>query len=167
MHSGDVLPAKNNVVRQFILIGAFVVREMFVERCANLRDDPGDTACVVGIVEMAEDIPDLLIPEGGADFVVNPFVTKEGQLPVFEGDVDQHAVAGRGLLHIKAGEDLGGAMDGIDVPTPILDIYPNLAAGTLFRLTDGRNDYIFFGLGKNLFFRKVWNMQRKNLNVQN
>ena len=81
---------------------------------------------------MGKDIPHLFIPEGGADLAVDPFVSKEGDLPVFEGDIDEHTIAGSGLFHVEAGEDLGGPVDGIHIAAAALDVYPDLAAGAVF-----------------------------------
>jgi len=154
------LPAKNNVVWQFIPISPLVIGEMLVQRGANLHHYPGDTNGIVSLVEMAEDFPDLFIPEGGANFVVYPFIAKEGELPVFEGDINEHAVTGSCLLHVQGGENLSSPVDGIHIAAATLDIYTDLAAGELLSLTDGRNDLLSFSFGKSHLFRKVWNMQK-------
>jgi hypothetical protein len=37
----------------------------------------------------------------------------------------------------------------------------------MFRVLDGRYDLLLLRLVKQRLFRKIWNMQRKNLNVYN
>ena len=127
-----------------------------MQRSSNLVDYPGDPAGVVGFVEMAEDISNLLIPEGGADLAVNSFIAKDRNLPVLQGDIDEHAVAASRLLHIQAGENLRSPVDGVDITAAALDIHPNLAAGTMFGSLDSRYDLLLLGIVKQRLFRKEW-----------
>src|SRR5580692_257668 len=124
---------------------------MCLQRRSDLGDHPCDTAGIIGLVEVAKDIPDLLVPEGGADFAVDPFVTKEGELPVFERYINEHAIAGGRLFHIQTGEDLRSPVDGIDIAATALDIYPDLAAGSMFGGLDRRYDLLLLGIVKQRF----------------
>ena len=136
-----------------------------MQRFTNFGDHPGEAAGIVGLVKMAENIFDPLVPKPGTHFFMDAFVAKEGKLAVLESDIDQHAIAGGRLFHVETGENLGGPMQGVDIAAAAFDIYPDLAAGALFRVLDGRYDLLLLRLVKKLLFRKVWNMQRKNLNV--
>jgi hypothetical protein len=55
---------------------------------------------------------------------------------------------------VETGEDLGGPMQGIDIAAAAFDVYPDLAAGTLFRVLDGRYDLLLLRLVKQRFARK-------------
>jgi hypothetical protein len=137
-----VLFAEDDIVREFVGVCAPIVWEIGFERVADLGNDGGDPTGVVGLIEMGEDVPDLLVPEFLAYFLVDALVAEDGQLPIFQGDVDENAVAGGGALHVQPGKDLGGPVERGDVTAAAFHKDADLAAGAFFGGLDSLDDYL-------------------------
>lgn len=119
---------------------------MFFECMTNIGNDGSDATGVVGLVEMRKDVPDLLVPESLTYLLMDSAVTKDGKLSVLECDIDENAVAGGGVFHLKNGEHLGGAIERVDVAAMPLDIHPDLSAGAFFGRLDGSDNGLLLGL---------------------
>lgn len=127
-----VLFAEDDIVREFVGVVAAIVGEMRFEGMADGGDDGGDAAGIVSFVEMSEDVADLPVPELLAYFLVDTLVTEDGELPVFQGNIDENAVAGGGSLHVQRGKDLGGAVERIDILAAAFNVDADLTAGAFF-----------------------------------
>src|SRR5579872_3937248 len=125
---------------------------MGLQGLADLRDHAGDAAGIVGSVEMADDMTDLLIPEGLAYFLMDPLVAVNSQLTALQGDIHEDRIPGGSLLHLQAGENLGGPIECIHIPAAMLDIYADLATGLLLGFADSSNDLFLFGRRKQFLF---------------
>lgn len=134
------LAAEDDVIGEFVLVGAAVEGEMRFEGMTDVGDDACDAACIIGLVEMGKDRPYLLAPEFLAYFFMDAAVTEDSELPILQRDVDEDSVAGCGLFHMKGGKDLGGPIQGIYIAAVPLNENPDLAAGALLGGLDGRDD---------------------------
>jgi hypothetical protein len=124
---------------------------MGFEGMADLANHGGDAAGVVGFVEMSEDAPDLLVPEFLPHFLVDATVAEDGELPIFQGDVDENAIPGGGVVHLEGREDLGGAVERVDIAAVAFDVHADLAAGAFFGGLDGIDDDLLLRLVEKRF----------------
>ena len=147
----DGLFAKDDIVGKFIGVSTGIIRKMRFERMADLGDDSGDAAGVVLLIEMSEDIPDLPVPEFLTYFLMDALVAEDGKLAIFQGHVDENAVAGSGVVHPEGLEDLGGAVEGVDEAAVAFDVHADLTAGAFFGGLDGGDDGLLLRLIKKRF----------------
>jgi len=142
----DGLFAEDDIVREFVGVGSTMVREVGFEGMADFGNDRGDTAGVVGLIEIGEDMPDLLVPEFLTYFLMDALVAENGELPIFQGHVDENAVLGSGFVHVECGEDLSGAVERVDIATVAFDVHADFAAGAFFGGLDGGDDELLLRL---------------------
>lgn len=125
---------------------------MLFKGIPDLTDCPGNTAGIIRAVEMADYIADLLIPKGVTYLLVDARIAIYSELSAPEGDIYQHRISCRGLLHLQAREDLSRPVEGVYVPAAAFDIYPYFATCLLLGLADRGDDLLLFGRRKELLF---------------
>jgi hypothetical protein len=90
---------------------------------------------------------------------MNAFISEEGQLPIFQGDIDQHGISGVRFFHFQPGENLYRPVNWIHKTAMTLHEYTDLSARPLLSSLYGFYNPLFFSLSKKFFPAKKWNVQ--------
>ena len=133
---------------------------------ADLADHPGDPFRIIFFIEVKKDHLHPVIPKGAAYFLMDPFVSVQSQLPVFEGYIYENGVARCSLSHFKPGKDLRCPVQRIDKTAMALHKDAYFATGLTFCLLDSSYDMLVLGSSEQLFSGKKRNMQDKRFNGQ-
>lgn len=136
------------IVWQFILIRCTLVRKFFVEGHPNVPDDRYDAFCKEMSLKRTKHLHHFLIPVGRTKGPVNALIAEDGQLPVLMGHIEEYAVAMFRTLHLQVEEHFPGAIHRVHILAFAFYEDPDLAAGALLFLTNGRHDGLLLRFGK-------------------
>jgi len=146
-----VLPAIDDVVRQLINIRILIIREVDVKGFTDLTDYPGDAFRIIFFVKMKQDDPNPFAPEFAAYFLMNPLVSIQRQLPVFQRHINQYGIPLGGLIHFQPRKDLCRPVERIDEAATAFYKDTNLATGLVLGPPDGGDYLLVRGLGQQRF----------------
>ena len=87
-----------------------------------------------------------IVPEAVFHHIVDAFVTEDGEFVVFDGQIDEHAVAPLRFVEFQFVENEQAALFHIAFAA-VLDMYLNLTRGVALGLSDGfHNALVFFSV---------------------
>ena len=87
-----------------------------------------------------------IVPKTISHHLVDAFVAEDGELAVFDGQIDEHTVAKFGLIELQAFEDKETALLHIAFAV-VLDMHFDLPRGVVFGLFDGlHHTAVFFSV---------------------
>lgn len=120
-----------------------LVGEKGLELLAATLDALFQAICESAFLEMAQHQVFDIVPKAFLRHVVDALVTEDGEFMVFDGQIDEHAVAQLGLVEFQVVEDVQTPLFHIALAV-VFDVDLDLTRGVQLCLTDGLYDTLVF-----------------------
>jgi len=133
--------AEYNVIREFILIRS-VIWEVLDQGRSDIAYDIDNAFREVVRIELFQDLGHLSMPEFLSQFLIDPFVSIDRQLPVLIGNVDEDAISVRRFLHFELSKNLCRPVHGVHKAATLFNEDTDLAAGPHLLFTYCINDLL-------------------------
>src|SRR5436189_2420445 len=125
---------------------------MYIQGFAYFQHTLPYPFCIVATIKIANHFFYFILPIRVPYFLMYAFISKNGQLAVFDRHIYQNCIALLGFLHFQSEENFGRLVYGIYVFATAFYKYADLSACPLFSLLHCFHDAVlFFGRKKFLF----------------